>query len=825
MPKQYLHKNSKRRNNPHVGIATAKSSDTRTKKYYFDPHLDPQLQWAGKSEKNILEVDVVPLHVHERIDQLTVMEKMLHASNQETLIPFFSQDENNLPLYKAIDFYQHKHNWSNRLIAGESLIVMNSLLEKEGMGGKIQMVYIDPPYGIKYASNFQPFISKQEVKESDEDLTREPEAILAFRDTWELGIHSYLTYLRNKIWLAKQLLTETGSCFVQISIDNLHLVRNVMDEIFGSNNFMTIISFRTKQAWRTKHLPKTSDYIVWYAKNYEQVKSNPLYVEKDYGYGTMYTSIELPDGTRRKMTKMEKEKKIKIPNGAKIYRLNPLVSPGKTKSGCFEVPYKGKEYRPVGNRHWKTTKAGMGNLIKKNRIDAKGNTLQFVTYYDDLPMQVITNVWNDTQGATDKKYVVQTSDKVIQRCMLMATEPGDLVLDPTCGSGTTAYVAEKFGRRWITCDTSRIAIIIAKQRLITSVFDYYKLAHSNLDHMGVESGFEYEQIPHATLGQIAQNEPIKTEDLLDKPIIDLTRHRITGPFTVEAVPSPTVKSIDVLYDTHIQEQGSNTPQIKLDRHPQQRWREELSECGIRGKNKQKIEFSYIDAHPTSKWIHAVGVTKENPQHVAISFGPEHSPLGQHQVEQALKEALNIIPNVNMVIFTAMYFDPEASKNIDQLRWKNVKVLKAEMNKDLLTEDLKKKQMSNELFWLIGQPDVELKQIGKKYIVSVKGFDYFDVKQDKIISSDTKQIVMWMLDTDYDGRSIYPQQIFFPMKNAVGSDGMHKLAKTLCAELDNELIEKTYGTESAPFEFGKNKKAAVKIVDDRGIESLKILEMK
>jgi len=823
-PRQYLHKKAERKNNPHAGIATAKNSESKTKQYYFDPHLDPQLHWAGKNEKNVLEIDVVPLHVHERIDPLMIMEKMLRVINQQTLVPFFDQEKNKLPLYKAIDFYKHKHNWSNRLISGDSLLVMNSLLEKEGMSSKVQMVYIDPPYGIKYASNFQPFVSKQEVKETESDMSREPEAILAFRDTWELGIHSYLTYLRNKIYLARQLLTETGSCFVQISIDNLHLVRNVMDEIFGSKNFMSIISFRTKQAWRTKHLPKTSDYIVWYAKNYEQVKSNPLYVEKDYGHGTMYTSVELPDGTRRKMTKLEKENKVKIPNGSKIFRLNPLISPGKTKSGCYEVNIDGKTYKPRGNNHWKTTKIGMENLIRKKRIYAKNNALQFITYYDDLPMQVITNVWNDTQGATDKKYVVQTPDKVIQRCMLMTTDPGDLVFDPTCGSGTTAYVAEKFGRRWITCDTSRIATIIAKQRMITSVFDYYKLAHGGSNNGGVEFGFECEQIPHTTLGLLAKNEPVKTEELSDKPKIDLSKHRITGPFTVEAVPSPTVKSIDVLYDTHIKDQENGTSHQELGKHPQQRWRDELFNCGIRGRKKQKIKFSYIEAHPTSKWIHAIGETDDNPQRVAISFGPEHSPLGQYQVEQALKEALNIVPNVTMIIFAAMYFDPEASKNIDLIKWKNVTVLKAEINKDLLTEDLKKKQISNELFWLIGQPDVELKQIEKKYVAVVNGFDYYDIRQDKIISSDTKQIVMWMLDTDYDGRSIYPQQIFFPMKNVVGSDGMQKLSKTLCAELDDELVEKTYSTESAPFKFGENKKAAVKIVDDRGIESLKILEL-
>ena len=826
-PKQYLHKKSKRPNNPHVGIAAAKSeSNIKKTTYMFDPYLDPQLQWSGKSERTELNIDTVMLHIHERIDTSTLIEKVLRSSKQESLVPFFNLEENRLPLYKAIDFYKHQHNWSNRLIVGDSLLVMNSLLEKEGTREKVQMIYIDPPYGIKYASNFQPFVCKHDVKDKDEDLTKEPEAITAFRDTWELEIHSYLSYLRDRVLLAKQMLTETGSCFIQISIDNIHLVRNIMDEIFGAENFVSIITYRTKGGLGSKFISRIADYIVWYANDIKNMKFNPIFIDREVGTGTAYKNVELPNGKRRRMTPQEEKNPSTVPNGSKIYQADNLLSAGRTESCVYEIEVEGSKFMPGGNRSWRTNKAGMTRLIKEKRIVAHGKVPRYVNYYEDYPVQEISNVWTDTGGAADKRYVVQTSDKVIQRCMLMTTDPGDLVFDPTCGSGTTAYTAEKFGRRWITCDTSRVAVTIARQRLMTSIFDYYKLADNGMAKNDLQHGFQYEEVPHVTLGHIAQKKPFRRETIIDKPKIDKTKHRISGPFTIEAVPAPTKKSVDVLYNP--QENAINKISPVHDDHKnnsQNFWRNELLKTGIRGKNKQKIRFRTIETHPTTRWIHAVGETEENkPYRVAVSFGPEYAPLDQRQVEQAISEAHNIIPKINMVVFAAMYFDPEASKNIDKINWEGVTVLKVEMNKDLMTHDLKKNRTSNESFWLIGQPDVALQKKNNKYIVKIKGFDYFDMKKDTIVSHNTDKIVLWMLDTDYDGRSIYPQQIFFPMKGSTGSDGMIRLVKTLQAAIDSELITKTYGTESIPFEVGHNKRIAVKIIDDQAVESMKVLDL-
>ena len=816
---QYTHDEKKRKNNPPVGLVTPGTDpDKPSKKYSFDPRLDPQLQWSGKQENSEFDVDTVSLHVHERIDPITILEKAMkkQQSKQETLFNYFDTPENNPPLRDAIEFYKHDQNWSNRLIAGDSLLVMNSLLEKEGMGGKVQMIYMDPPYGIKYGSNFQPFVNKRDVKDGkDEDLTQEPETIKAFRDTWELEVHSYLTYLRERIYLAKNLLNETGSCFVQISDENVHHVRELMDEIFGSKNFVRIISFRKRSmSLTTKFLPKMDDFIIWYAKDINQTKFRDIFISKSPEDDSEFTFVDTDDGFRR-LTKDEvSSKSFLIENNEKLFKRLDYCASGYGKSTDYSIDVNGKKFSPRTNVSWKTHREGTDVLISKKRLFNLGKSLYYKIYFKDFPYTKLTNLWNDTRGEVSKIYVVQTSEIIVQRCMLMTTDPGDLVLDLTCGSGTTSYIAEEWGRRWITCDTSRIAIALAKQRLMTAKFDYFNLQNQK---EGISSGFEYKKVPHITLGSIANNEPPKNEIIYDQPVIEKNKTRISGPFTVEAVPAPTVKSLDNLY-----EESKINIQDRM--FHQAQWRDELLKTGIKGKAGQKIEFSRVETHPATKWLHADAETKEDkPKRVMVSFGPEYAPLEQRQVALAIEEAQNLVPKPKMIIFAAMQFDPEAAKDIDEINWPDVTILKVEMNKDLLTKDLKKERSSNESFWLMGQPDVELQKTkDKKYIITVNGFDYYNTRTGEVESGNSSKIAMWMLDEDYDGRSIYPQQIFFPMEGSTG--GWHKLAKTLQAQIDEELITKYQGTESIPFEMGPNKRAAVKIIDDRGIESLKIIEL-
>ncbi len=847
---QYDHPDKKRKNNPPVGLVTPETDrDVGKKTYAYDPHLDPKLDWAGKKEHISFEVPTVSLHVHERIDPCTIIEavRKRNGNGQPVQGSLFESPDENLPLRDAIDFYKHEHNWSNRLIAGDSLLVMNSLLEKEGMAGQVQMIYIDPPYGIKYGSNFQPFVNKRDVKDGkDEDLTAEPEMIRAFRDTWELGIHSYLTYLRDRLLLARELLTESGSCFVQISDENLHLVRNLVDEVFGVDNFLGVITFVKTSAFTSELLSSSHDFLIWYAKDKSKAKYRQLLrPRRERTEGGTYNWIELENGNCRRLAAEEIRGEVVLPKGRR-FRADTIVSPGATASGTKPVVFEGKEYFPSPNSHWKTTLEGMNVLVRMKRIVSVGRILAYKRYENDFPFMPFSTVWDDTiiGTFTDKYYVVQTPTIVIARCLLMTTDPGDLVFDPTCGGGTTAYVAEQWGRRWITCDTSRVAITLAKQRLMTALFDYYELAHPN---EGVGSGFRYKTVPHITLKSIANNEPPGQETLYNQPFIDNSKARVTGPFTVEAVPAPAVKSISdvgAIHELPLPADQSISRTGPTLRHAE--WRDELLKTGIRGKIGQIILFSRVEPLSGTRWLHAEAETKPNdvgadtvrdpitkygkPARVVVSFGPDHAPLEQRQVEMAWEEARQLSPKPTMLLFAAFQFDPEAAKDIDELTPEKTGMtfLKVQMNTDLLTEDLKKKRASNESFWLIGQPDVEVRPITKgehkgKYEMEVRGFDYYNTKTGAIESGDTHKIAVWMLDPDYDGRSLYPRQVFFPMADE--TDGWARLAKNLKAEIDEDLIESYRGTVSLPFEPGKHKRVAVKIVDDRGIESLKIVEVK
>jgi len=862
---QYDHKEASRANNPPVGLVTPETDkDAGKKTYAYDPHIDPSLQfdpqrsqiekiiddalaaetieetkaalselkkrqqpyldWAGKAEHTSFDIQTVSLHVHERIDPRTIIEAVRKRNGNGQQMSLFEYTEENPPLREAIEFYKHPHNWSNRMVAGDSLLVMNSLLEKEGMAGKVQMIYIDPPYGIKYGSNFQPFVNRRDVKDGkDEDLTQEPEMIKAFRDTWELGIHSYLTYLRDRLLLARELLTESGSVFVQISDENVHHVRELMDEVFGVGNFVSLVTFQKTGGTASNLIGSTVDYLVWYAKDRSRCKYHQLYLNRRGGATSLdrYDQLELKNGNVRRLSE-EEQITGKLPVGSKRFQLAPLYSDGESKSDKQEFLFKGKIYKPRSGTHWKTTIEGLDRLAEIGRIAIMGNVIRYKRYVDDFPVIPITDRWESTQVGTQRVYVVQTAPIVIQRCLLMTTDPGDLVLDPTCGSGTTASVAEKWGRRWITCDTSRVAITLAKQRLMTALYDYYELAHPD---EGVGSGFKYRTVPHITLKSIANNEPPATETLYDQPFVDKSRARVSGPFTVEAVPSPAVKPLTEIKETPASDESVVRSGETL---RQAEWRDELFRTGIRGKGGQMVEFSRVEPLPGTRFLHADAETKEDsPRRVVVSFGPEHAPMEQRQVALAITDAQKLVPRPEIIVFAAFQFDPEAAKDIDEIDWPGVTLLKAQMNADLLTEDLKKKRASNESFWLIGQPDVSVERITEgadegKYQVEVLGFDYYNTKTGTIESGGTEKIAVWMLDTDYDERSLFPRQVFFPMAGA--KDGWARLAKNLKAEVDPELIEAYRGTVSLPFEVGENRRVAVKIVDDRGIESLKIVEV-
>lgn len=942
---------AKRKNNPQVGLVNETTDPPAPKTVWkYDPHIDPvlsfdmrradiekiiddalgsgddkamraaleqlkrassgYLNWAGKAERTSFEIDTVSLHVHERIDPMSILAavskqmKDRKAGKGGGIQPgLFDAPFESLPLREAVDFYKHERGWSNRLIAGDSLLVMNSLIQKESMAGQVQMIYIDPPYGIKYGSNFQPFTNKRDVKDrKDEDLTQEPEMIKAFRDTWELGVHSYLTYLRDRLLLARDLLSTSGSVFVQIGDENLHFVRQIMDEIFGAENLSAQIAFKATDPLGQKGIAKVYDYIVWYAKDLAKMKFHALYRARDISDDNEYRFVDPLVGESPPTDRSSQDFL------ARVYRRRNATSSGFTESCTFDLEFQGGMFPPPGRKSWSSNREGMARVVKTNRFFLLGKDPYYKQYQADFPLSQYENCWTDKPAARAKQYVVETAEKFIERCALMTTDPGDLVLDPTCGSGTTAFVAEKWGRRWITCDTSRVAVTLAKQRLMSASYDYYELRYP---HEGLRGGFIYRTVPHVTLKSIAHNPDIDeiyermhaaiesalkslnsalkkhspadpfvianggrkseklnfskgaalhewevpfnfpedwheslreafqgfhtarqamqkqmdlsiaghadSEMLYDQPEKSRTKMRITGPFTVEAVPFPTVLSLNEAQqpaeaDVAIARSGESARQHS--------WRDELLKTGIRGKGGQMLKFAGMETLPSTVCLHALG-TLDSGERVVVSFGPEHGALEQRQVEHALREAGELFPLPKMVVFCAFEFDPEAAKDIDAV--KGITALKAKMNTDLLTEDLKKARSSNQSFWLMGQPDVELrKRKDGKYEVEVNGFDYFDTAKGELVSGGKGKIAMWLLDTDYDDRSLFPRQVFFPM--AGKEDGWKKLKKDIRAQLDESQLDKFHGTVSLSFELGENRKIAVKIVDDRGIESVKVIPL-
>ncbi len=505
--------------------------------------LDPQLVWRGKDEPDWsdLVVQVPPLFIQEKVYPKVVIDDLVRRS-KETEVKKADEsgyqadlfaDFNGLPNEEGrAEFYQHDANWSNRMILGDSLQVMASLAEREGLRGKVQCIYIDPPYGIKFKSNFQWSTTSRDVKDGKVDhITREPEQVKAFRDTWRDGIHSYLTYLRDRLTVARDLLTESGSIFVQIGDENVHRVRAVMDEVFGEENQVSQITFRTTTGRGGDFLSSASNYILWYAKQRENCKFRTSYQDKLVGTSTdqVYSLVRSADGSNNRITKAQRNDPSLIPHDARRFRSDNLTSQSGGPTTVFPFEIRGISITAPKKGGWKTNAVGMVRLEKAERLwPTLRGTLQYVRFLDDFPVIPLSNVWTDTGTGSftdDKIYVVQSGSKVVERCILMATDASDLVLDPTCGSGTSAYVAEQWGRRWITIDTSRVALALARARIMGARYPYYLLSDSPEGqrkegeaagkspseaptHGDIRQGFVYERVPHITLKSIANNAEI-----------------------------------------------------------------------------------------------------------------------------------------------------------------------------------------------------------------------------------------------------------------------------------------------------------------------------
>jgi len=814
----------------------------------------PFLNWAGKAERHQIEVPTVPLFVHERHSTKAILNGIKSRKAKGTTLDLFG--DGGLDLTDKLDAYEHKGPWQNRMILGDSLQVMNSLLEFEGLGGQVQMVFFDPPYGVKFGSNFQPFIRRRDAKHgSDADMTREPEMVKAYRDTWELGLHSYLSYLRDRLLLVKELLHDTGSVFVQISDENLHHVRELMDEVFGASNFVSMISFAKAGGGleSTSRVSARLDYLIWFAKNASNLTYRPLFEVRDNPMADGFDLLELSDGSRRRVSREERSGEVQLPPGSKLFGSVTFSKPGPGVK--YEVEYQGKKYTS-GRRWWGIPKESLLKVIAAGRTVSTENEIRFVKYFSDFPYRSMSNLWDRLGGAANPLYVVQTNPTVIQRCMLMCTDPGDLVLDPTCGSGTTAYVAEQWGRRWITCDTSRVPLALARQRLLTATFPYYELKNPQAGPVG---GFEYKRrqnrkgeevgglVPHITLKSIANDELPAMEVLVDRPEVNSGVVRVAGPFVVEATIAPAqvvddeptavtsqagtqslddaIGAADAANDglplaavepaarngdpaTHIERMTQVLRQSKTLRLPGNR---ELVLADIRRMSDSDV-------------LHAEGTDAEGKR-FAVAFGPEDGAISSDVVFEAAREAYFLkFPSLYFFGFAIQAKARELLEDRTKLR---VPCTYVTVTPDVAMSDLLKTSRASEIFSVTGLPDAVLRKTGKKnddgatlYEVELLGLDIFNPATMEQEAIEGQNMPAWMLDTDYDGLSFYATQVFFPKTAA-----WDNLQKSLKAEFDPSVWAHLAGTVSEPFVVGPKQRVAVKVIDERGNELMRVLEVK
>ena len=789
----------------------------------------PFLNWAGKAERLSFDVPTLPLFIHERLSTKAIIETLAghKTDKQEDMFALFGDPQHSIT-DQVLKAYEYQDNWVNRMVLGDSLVVMNSLLHYEGLGGQVQMIYMDPPYGVKFGSNFQPFVRKRDVSHNDdEDMTREPEMVQAYRDTWELGLHSYLTYLRDRLLLARDLLTPSGSIFVQISDENLHHVREVMDEVFGGENVVAQITFLKTSTTSSEELNAVSDYILWYTKDRAQAKLQALYLPKAPGLdgASQYTWAEHPTGER--INYGSAEKLLNAPPGSRVFTHSTLTSQRPAGGNDLrEFDLNGKTFRP-GKGTFKTDLRGMKAIAAANRFLVLGDSLRFVRYLNDFPAVALGNVWSDTvtSGFAEKKvYVVQTQPLVIQRCLLMTTNPGDLVLDPTCGSGTTAYVAEQWGRRWITADTSRVPLALARQRLLTATFPWYDLKD---DNRGPAGGFTYKRkqnkkgeevggiVPHLTLKSIANNEPPGEEVLVDRPERENGITRVTGPFCFEAtIPTPVDWEGDGVEDScagSAEAYGSFVDRML----------EVLRKSPVlRLEGNKTVTFKNI--RPPAKTLSLSAealVTNGQEKPVAFVFGPESGAVSEKLVYEAAREAH--AKNYTHLYVIGFAIQPNARTLVDKCAdVMGVSATYVQATPDLMMGDLLKNMRSSQFFSVCGQPEIKVtRNKEKQYQVELLGLDVFDPITMDVMHRSGDDVPAWFLDTDYNDLCFHVSQAFFPRTSA-----WDNLKKALKGEYEESVWDHLSGATSAPFDAGEHKQIAVKVIDDRGNELLVVKKL-
>ena len=869
------HDGARRRNAPtaeaHALMTDADKAPVRLAYARRDRDLDPQLVWRGKDEQDDLIVQAPPLYIQEKVHPKALVDDLTRASDGA---PDLFADFNGVPEGAArTEFYRHDANWANRMVLGDALRVMGGLAERDGLRGKVQCVYIDPPYGIRFNSNFQWSTTSRDVKDGKkEHITREPEQVKAFRDTWRDGIHSYLSYLRDRLTAARDLLADSGSVFVQIGDENVHRVRSLMDEVFGEDNFIAAIAYRVFGVRGGNFLDSITDNIIWFGKCADKTK---------------YRQILLPP----------KDQSAEF-QPVRLYR------PGSSQSLGFNFTFHRSDYRPPENMHWATGLSGLKRLEFADRLIGFKADVRYKRYASDFPSSYLTTSWQDTWGEQDKSYVVQTSTKVIERCILLTTDPGDLVLDPTCGSGTTAYAAEQWGRRWITIDTSRVALALARARIMGARYPWYLLADSPEGQRkeaeltrrapadtptggDVRQGFVYARVPHVTLKSIANNaeidtiweaaqstlEPLRatlnaaagesweeweipreagadwpdaaktahaawreariarqreidaaiaakadTEYLYDKPYEDKARVRVAGPFTVESLAPHRMLAVDEDGETfHTlgdrETRYGETPdfaQVVL---------EHLRIAGVQQAHREdRITFASVAPWP-GRFVCAEGRYAEGGgedgavRRAGVFIGPEFGTVQRADLVAAAREAAEA--GFDVLVACAFAYDAHSTE-FEKLG--RVPVLKARMNADLhMAGDLKNTGKGN-LFVVFGEPDIDVEDAGDGRVrVRVNGVDVFHPNTGEVRSDGPEGIACWFVDTDYDEESFFVRHAYF-----LGANDPYKALKTtLKAEIDADAWASLRSAVSRPFPRPSSGRIAVKVINSLGDEAMKV----
>ena len=778
-----------------------------------------------------------PLYIHEKIHPSAFVDSLGTRNAEATLF----EDFNNLPENAAFEWYAHRGNWQNRIVRGEARHVMASLLQKESMAGKVQMIYFDPPYGISFKSNMQADTRSRKVGEKDEDVPNDRGSIRAFRDTYKNGIHSYLDNIFRIAAHAGELLHDTGSFFLQIGAENVHRLAIVLDEVFGSENRVATVPFAKSGGTSSSTLPNVADYLLWYAKDRNHVKYRQLYEplsrKEKIEHMSSYAAVELMDGTIRALTKAEREDPgTFLPIDARAYSRMPLDSIGVSTTGRSD-PYiwNGIEFQCAQGRHWSVSHNGLDRLAALGRLDAASTEglLRWKRYEDEIPGRRINNLWQRQMSPTDLHYVVETAESVIERCILMTTDPGDLVLDPTCGSGTTAFVAEKWGRRWITTDCSAVAISLARQRIATGIFDYFLLQDSrdgamkeaklsgqsfrDSDSYGEDpaKGFVYERVPTVSAAILAYDQDALPTLLVNRPAKKLNTVRVSSPFTVEShSPHRYIDPTSALApaDDERREHNANARKAILSA---------LEISGIRDEQDRIPVEDIVDWPPSNDAALITHLARVGPDKAAILIAPDDRTVSKELIDHAAEQTAGI-PSVKRLAIIGFEFEADARLGETERRGR-LSILKVQANRDFQVGNLRDGSEDN-AFVRIGEPDIAIEERSNdEIVVEVLGYDTYDPATGQIRNGGPENIDCWMIDTEYDGKSFFAHRIHFPGKNGDGQ--IKRLKRQLGKRIDPALWDAMLSLRSAPFPRPKKGRIAVRIVTTTHTEMTTIREVK